>query len=136
MFILNVGEQIMTLINHFEAEGPNIYERFQLIADFLVTFIGKFLVNGGDITEYDEEIKISDILQVEFRERKAQLSNKDIFLGSRADGFIFELGLTRSSPELTQWFDQVRSFYCEAFEKALKYFKPALLSSVQGSPRL
>ena len=130
MFILDVGEQIMALINHFEGEGPNIYERYELIADFLVTFMGKFLVNGGEITENDEEIKISDILQVEFRERKAQLSNKDIFLGSRADGFISELGLTRSSPELTQWFDQVRSFYCEAFEKALKYFKPALLSRV------
>ena len=43
----------MALINHFEGEGPNIYERFELIADFLVTFMGKFLVNGGEINEND-----------------------------------------------------------------------------------
>ena len=132
MFILDVGEQIMTLINHFEAEDPNIYERHEVIADFLVTFMGKFLVNGGGISDEDEEIKIviADLLQLNFRDRKVQLSNKDIFLGPRADDLILELGLTRSSPELTEWFNQVRSFYCEALEKALKYFKPALLSRV------
>ena len=129
MFILDVGEQIMTLINHFESEDPNIFERYELIADFLVTFLGKFLVNGGGVSDNDE-IMIGDILKVKFRDRKLQLSNKDIFLGSRAENFILDLGLTRSSPELVQWFDQVRSFYCEALEKALKYFKPALSSRV------
>ena len=127
MFIIDVGEHIMTLINHFESEEPNIFDRFDCVADFMITFIGRFLVNGG-MSENGDVIKTSEMLKIEFRDRKIQLSNKEIYLGPKCDAFLQELGLTRSSPELVPWFDQVRSFYCEAVEKGLKYFKPALSS--------
>ena len=98
----------------------------------MITFLGRFLVNGG-MSENGDVIKTSDMLKIEFRDRKLQLSNKEIYLGPKCDSLLQELGLTRSSPELVPWFDQVRSFYCEAVDKGMKYFKPALSSKVLQS---
>ena len=93
MFIIDVGEHIIKLIDHFESEDPRIFERHELIADFLVTFLGKFLVNGGGLTDEGAgDLKIADIMKLKYRDRKLQLSNKDIFLGSKADQFIAEIG--------------------------------------------
>ena len=127
LFITDVGKPIMDLIDHFESEEPNIFDRFNAITDFLVTFLGRFLVNGG-MKEGEEEIRTVDFLKIEFQERRNQLSNRDISLGPSVDSFISEIGLTRSSPELVPFLDQVRAFYCEATQKAMKYFKPALSS--------
>ena len=74
MFIIDVGEHIIKLIDHFESEDPRIFERHELIADFLVTFLGKFLVNGGGLTDEGAgDLKIADIMKLKYRDRKLQL---------------------------------------------------------------
>ena len=40
-FILDISEPILTCINHFEE--PKIFERFDVMGDFLVTFMAKFI---------------------------------------------------------------------------------------------
>ena len=59
------------------------------------------------MSENGDVIKTSDMLKIEFRDRKLQLSNKEIYLGPKCDSLLQELGLTQSSPELVPWFDQV-----------------------------
>ena len=63
LFITDVGKPIMDLIDHFESEEPNIFDRFNAITDFLVTFLGRFLVNGG-MKEGEEEIRTVDFLKI------------------------------------------------------------------------
>ena len=128
-FIIDVSDPIMTCINHFESEEPKIFERFDVLADFLVTFMAKFLKNGGkkpDKTEFTTK----DLLEVDVTDPNLQLSNKDMYLGPKVEAFLTELNLTRSSPELKPWLEKVREFYCEALIKAQKYFRPPLSSKV------
>ena len=46
-FIFDVSQPIVTCINHFESEEPKVFERFDVLTDLLVTFMAKFIVNGG-----------------------------------------------------------------------------------------
>jgi hypothetical protein len=128
-FILDVSKPIMTIINHFEEEEPNIFNRFETLAEFLITYLGKFLINGGQEEESDL-VKTRDLLLIDVKDVKLQLPDTELYLGPKVDAFIAELGLTRKSPELASWLKTVRAFYCEALTKAQKYFKPALSSKL------
>ena len=127
-FIIDVSEPILTLINHLESEEPNIFDRFDVIGDFLVTFMAKFLINGGHADT--DEPTTKDLLNVEVTKRELQLSNAKLYLGPKVEAFMEELGLTRSSPEVAPWMEKVRAFYCEALTKAQKYFRAPLSSKV------
>ena len=127
-FILDVSEPILTCINHFEEEDPKIFERFDVLGDFLITFMGKFVKNGGKSS--DREVRTKDLLNVDVSVKSQQLSDANLYLGPKVDKFLQELGITRSSPELAPWLNNVRAFYCEAISKAQKYFRPCLTSRV------
>ena len=130
-FVLDVSDPILTCINHFECEEPKIYERFDVLGDFLVTFMAKFLKNGGKTR--GEETTTRDLLDINVNDKSLQLSNKDVYLGPKVEGFMDELGLTRSSQELAPWLEKVRAFYSEALAKAQKYFRNPLTSKVLRS---
>ena len=128
-FILDVSGPILTLINHFESEDPKIYERFDVLGDFLVTFMAKFLKDGGQ-KKNGSAVTTKDLLNVDVNDKNLQLSNNLIYLGPKVESFLEELGFTRSSPELAPWMEMVRAFYCEALTKAQKYFRAPLSSRV------
>ena len=126
--ILDVSDPILTCINHFECEEPKIYERFDVLGDFLVTFMAKFLINGGNFR--GTETTTRDLLDIDVNDNSLQLSNENIYLGPKVEAFIEEMGLSRSSPELAPWLEKVRAFYCEALGKVQKYFRNPLTSKV------
>lgn len=128
-FILDVSLPILTCINHFESEEPKIFERFDVLADLLITFMAKFLMNGGRKAGKDD-FTTRDLLDVDVTDSSLQLSDKNMFLGPKVETFLVEVGLTRSSPELAPWLGKVREFYCEALAKAQKYFRAPLASKV------
>ena len=109
-FILDISEPIMTCINHFEAEEPKLFERFDVLGDFLVTFMGKFLKNGGrkKTTKCDVVCTTKDLLDVDVSDRSLQLDDKNIYLGPKVENFLLELGLSRTRPELAPWLKNVR----------------------------
>ena len=128
-FIIDVSSPILTVINHFESETPNIFDRFGTIVNFFTTFLAKFLKNGG-LEEGEDTVTPKQLLNINVRDRSLQLSNKEIYVGPKVEAFLTQLGLTKQSTELIPWFDQVRAFYCEALEKAQKYFRPSLTSKL------
>ena len=111
-FVLDVSDPILTCINHFECEEPKIYERFDVLGDFLVTFMAKFLKNSGKTRGYKTTTR--DLLDINVHDKSLQLPNKDVYLDPKVEAFIKELGLTRSSQELVPWLEKVKAFYCEA----------------------
>ena len=130
-FILDVSEPILTCINHFESEEPTLFERFDVLGDFLVTFMAKFMKDGGRRQNKGAgEVTTKDLLDVDVHDKSLQLSNKDLYLGPKIGTFLKELGFTRSSPELAPWLEKVRAFYSEALSKAQKYFRAPLSSKV------
>ena len=130
-FILDVSEPILTCINHFECEEPKVFERFDVLGDFLVTFMAKFMKDGGrGRNKGVGELTTKDLLDVDVHDKSLQLSNENLYLGPKVETFLNELGLTSSSPELAPWMEKVRAFYCEALSKAQKYFRAPLTSKV------
>jgi hypothetical protein len=119
---------ILTCINHFECEEPKIFEWFDVLGDFLVTFMDKILKNGGK--KRGRETTTRDLLDIDVHEKSLQLSNENIYQGPMVEAFLEEMGLSRSSPELAPWLEKIRAFYCEALIKAQKYFRPPLTSKV------
>lgn len=123
-FILDMSKPILTLINHFEEEEPNIFDWFNILGEFL----SKFLINGGQ--KDSDLVKTKDILSIDVSDCSLQLDDKDLYLGPKAKAFINKLGLNLKYPELVIWMNQVRAFYSESLIKVHKYFKPALSSKL------
>jgi hypothetical protein len=123
MFFLDVSSPVLTLINHFESEEPSIYKRWDVMSEFFYDMLAKFIKNAGG-----ENVPITDILRIDFADRKLHYSNKEIYLGSKVETFLKELGLCRDSTEIQSWLENVRAFYIEALQKIVKYFKPSLTS--------
>ena len=96
-FILDVGQPILSCINHFESEEPRIFERFDVLGDLLITFMAKFMKNGGRKPEKDN-ITTKDLLDVDVSDKSFQLSDKQIYLGPKVEKFLVEFNLNRSSP--------------------------------------
>ena len=128
-FILDVSAPILTLINHFESEEPKLFERFDVLGDFLVTFMAKFPKDGGR-KRNETTTTTRDLLNVDVTDKSLRLSDNNFYLGPRVEAFLDKLGLTRSSSELAFWLKDVRAFYCEALTKAQKYFRAPLTSKV------
>ena len=100
-----------------------------MLGDLLITFMAKFMKNGGRKPEKDN-ITTKDLLDVDVSDKSFQLSDKQIYLGPKVEAFLVELNLNRSSPELAPWLEKVREFYCEALAKAQKYFRAPMISKV------
>ena len=123
MFFLNVSIPVLTLLDHFETEDPIIFKRWEMIWDLFHNILSKFLKNAGG-----EDASIRELINIDFSDRNLQLKDSNIFLGKRVEGFLKELGLTRSSLEIQPFFENVRQLFVEALEKIVKYFKPSLVS--------
>ena len=106
-FIIDVSSPILTLINHFESDEPKIFVRFDVIGDFMVTFMANVMRKGANLTT-------NYLLNVDVMDKELQLSDANIYLGPKVKAFFEELGITRNSPEVAPWVEKVRAFYCEA----------------------
>ena len=77
-----------------------------------------------------DNIKSNDLLSVDVKEKKLHLPKREVFLGTRVEDFLQELGMSRESPELEGWFMAVFDFYMKATKYAFKYFSLALTSKL------
>ena len=82
--------------------------------------------NAG--VEEGVEVTGKDLLEVNFKDRRRQLSDEYIFLGCRVEKLLSEVGLTRSSKEIQPFLSSVRDFYEEAIYKIKKYFSVLIKS--------
>ena len=130
-FILDVCEPVMELISFFESEKVRIQDRHKKLVTLFNNFYGKFMKNAGceEGSEMNNNSSVEDILKVKYDDRSKQLSDEEIFLGPKVESLLTELGLRRTSPEIKNWFLNVREFYQEACYKMKKYFKASIRSS-------
>ena len=124
MFLIDVSDPIVYMIDFFESSSPRIQERFDRMYQFFFTIIGKFVKNAANL----QTKSLSAILAMDFSDPSLHLEAKNIFLGSKVDLFLREMNLTRDSKEIVPWLHSVMEFYMELTKKMIKYFKPSLLS--------
>lgn len=124
MFTVDVSKPVLVLIAHFESNEPKIFDRWEVLRDFFHDLLQKSMKNAGNW----KNSSTKDLLKIDFQDRSLQLSNSNLYLGSKVESFLTQLGLTRDSIEIQSWLEGVRKFYIEALEKTVKYFKPSLLS--------
>ena len=70
----------------------------------------------------------AELLKTDYKDSAQFLLLKDLWIGERAEKMLKELGLTKESPEVSDWLKGVRKFFIELLSKAIKYFKPSLES--------
>ena len=126
-FILDVSEPLINFLNYFESNEVRVHQQFAKIVDLVFNFLSKFLKNAG---MEDEETVVTGkrILKVDFKNKKNHLEDEKIFLGTRVDNFLKEIGMKRNSVEIKAWMLKVRVFYQEVIAKMFKYFGPSLKS--------
>jgi hypothetical protein len=130
-FIIDISTGIIAFLDHFESSKKIlIHERYQRIVEFVFSLRVKFLTNAGIETSRDEKLAAKDLLNNNYKDKAVQKSNRRMYLGSKVDDFLVQLGLTRDSEELIPWLGKVREFYVEALDKCVKYLGPALNSKL------
>ena len=104
-FFLDVSAPVLEVLNHFEEEEPMIYKRWDVLHDLFHNMLAKFMKNvAGD------DVPITELLKIDFTDRKLQHDDSNIYLGGKVETFLKELGLTRLSTEIKPWLEDVRSF--------------------------
>ena len=68
------------------------------------------------------------LLKADYKNRTKQLEDKQIFLGSKVESFLVDLGLSKESTEVKHWLLKVRGFYDEAVFKIIKYCSQSIKS--------
>ena len=96
-FIIDVSSPILTLINHFESEEPKIFDRFDAIGDFMVTFMAKFMKYGGG-QKKGAKLTTKDLLNVDVMDKELQLSDANIYLGPKVEAFWGSPGIAQRWP--------------------------------------
>jgi hypothetical protein len=129
-FIIDISTGIIAFLDHFESSKKIlIHERYQRIVEFVFSLRVKFLTNAGIETSRDEKLAAKDLLNNNYKDKAVQKSNRRMYLGSKVDDFLVQLGLTRDSEELIPWLGKVREFYVEALDKCVKYLGLHLIPS-------
>ena len=101
-FILDVSEPLINFLDYFESNEVRIHQQFGRIVDLVFNFLSKFLKNAG-MKEEETEVTGRRILKVDFKDKKYHLDDEKIFLGTRVDNFLKEIGLNRNSVEIKPW---------------------------------
>ena len=85
-FFLDVSKPVIRLLDYFEAEDPNIYKRWDMIAEQFYDFLAKVMKKTG----IDEDISVSELLKIDFTDTSLHLSDSEIFLGGIVESFLEE----------------------------------------------
>ena len=126
-FLCDSSDFILKFLNTFEKRETQIHRRHDLLVEFIYGLLSKLLKNAG---LGDREVVSADnILHVDYKEESNQHSDKDLYIGPKAEAFLEQAGVTKDSPELAVWMGRVREFYKEVIEKAFKYFSVSLKSN-------
>ena len=126
-FLCDVSDFILKFLNTFEKREPQIHKRHKLLVEFIYGLLGKLLKNAG-LGDRDE-VTADNMLDVNCKDENIQHSDKDLYIGPKAEEFLEKTGLNKQSPELTDWMKRVREFYVEVIAKAFKYFSVSLKSN-------
>ena len=70
-----------------------------------------------------------ELIKVDVCRKSTQLSNKEVFIGSKCTEMIKNLGLTPTSIQLKWFFDKVFVYYPTVSQYLQKYFKKGLSST-------
>lgn len=119
-FLLEVGRPVMDMISYFESSKIRIQHKQNKLILLLHDYLAKFVKNAGvDNNNVDGKA----LLQVNFKDKSKQRSDKNIFLGKKVEVLLVKHGINRDSKVLTPWLLQVRKYYEESVERMVKYFK-------------
>ena len=121
MFLIAAGDPFLKFIEFFESSKVLVHLIFPKTSLLLSQHLSFFLKSGGR-----DAMAPAKLLEVDFKEADLQLSRKDVFIGSKAREFIKKIGLTCDSPELSEFFQGVTSYYHESTAALLKYAKVPL----------
>ena len=127
LFIIDVSKPVMDLISFFESNKIRIHDKQGKLVILLYDYLSKYLKQAG--LEGNNNPTGEQLLKVKYKDTNIQLSNKDIYLGSRVETLLRKLGISRDSTEINPFITKVRCFYIATVEKMFKYFSGCIKSS-------
>ena len=137
-FIFGATASLTSGVDFFEKDEVLVHCAQEKMRDLLFTQLKKF-VKEEELYNYDEErnkFKKSgrELLRVQV-DPELFLDNKQLFIGQAAEKDIKALGLTPSSPQLSWFFDMVKTFHSKVATSLQKYFETGLKSDAMVSMR-
>ena len=137
-FIFGATASLTSGVDFFEKDEVLVHCAQEKMKDLLFAQMKKF-VKEDRLYNNDEEgnkFKKSgrELLRVEV-EPEQFLPNKDLFIGQAAEKDIKSLGLTPSSPQLSWFFNMVKTFHSTVTTFLQKYFETGLRSDAMVSMR-
>jgi len=124
-FLLEVARPVMDMISYFESSQIRIQHKQSKLILLLHDYLAKFIKNAG---VENNNASGKALLEVNFKDKSKQRSDRSIFLGKKVEAVLEKHGLSRDSKVLVPWLLQVRKYYKEALGRMVKYFKPPILS--------
>lgn len=114
LFLSNILPVFNSLNLSLQQEAPLVH----ILQKKLVSLFMDLIVRFVKPTALKEDAE--SILDISFNKRSHQKDNDEIVIGAKARSFIFEEKLT--DHQLTQFYSEVRNFYCTACDYILKKF--------------
>jgi len=122
-FLLEVARPVMDMISYFESSQIRIQHKQSKLILLLHDYLAKFIKNAG---VENNNASGKALLEVNFKDKSKQRSDKSIFLGKKVEAVLVKHKLSRDSKVLGPWLLQVRKYYEEALGRMVKYFKPPI----------
>jgi hypothetical protein len=99
MFLIEAGKLFLRHINFFECQKVQAHS-----CSLRPHCCSPSTSLSSSIPRSTGTQRLTELLNVDFRDPKLQLKKKWVFLGSKARSFIAKMGLTSEYPELGEFF--------------------------------